>query len=62
VQRPELAPDRKHRLKLQRQALNPFTLRKSIEQELKIFFTALGNLNREAINPYSGTRPGNLFL
>lgn len=51
IQRPELAPDKKHRLKLQHQALNPFTLRKSIEQELKIFFTALGNLHREATNP-----------
>lgn len=51
VQRPELAADRRHRLKLQRQALNPFTLRKSIEQELKIFFTALGNLHCEATNP-----------
>jgi hypothetical protein len=51
VQRDELAPDKKHRLKLQHRSLNPFTLKKNIEQELKIFFTALGNLNCEATNP-----------
>lgn len=51
LQQAGLAPDKKHRLKLQHQGLNPFTLRKSIEQELKVFFTAQGNLHREATNP-----------
>lgn len=51
MQRPELSPDHKHRLKVEHQVLNPFQLKKSIEQELKIFFTALGNLNCEATNP-----------
>jgi hypothetical protein len=31
-----------------RRALNPFVLKKKVEQDLNIFFTALGNLNGEA--------------
>jgi len=31
--------------------LDPFALKKSIELKLKKFFTALGNLNREATKP-----------
>jgi hypothetical protein len=41
----------KHQLKEKHQLLNPFALKKKVEQELKIFFTALGNLDREATNP-----------
>jgi hypothetical protein len=51
IQQVELAPDKKHQLKLQHQSINPFALRKSIEQELKVFFTALGNLHCAATNP-----------
>jgi hypothetical protein len=50
-QRPELTPQNRHELKSQHQTLNPVDLKKSIEQNLKIFFTALGNLNCEATNP-----------
>ena len=48
---PQLLPLAKHQLKAEHQKLNPFLLKKKVEQELKIFFTALGNLNREATNP-----------
>jgi hypothetical protein len=49
--RPELGPMARHQLKEQHQKLDPFALKKKVEQELKIFFTALGNLHREATNP-----------
>jgi hypothetical protein len=48
---PELSPLAKHQLKHKHRELNPFALKKKVEQDLKIFFTALGNLNREATNP-----------
>jgi hypothetical protein len=51
IQRRELAPQRRLELKRQHQTLNPVDLKKSIEQDLKTFFTALGNLNCEATNP-----------
>jgi hypothetical protein len=47
----ELPPLAKHRLKEVHGKLDPFELKKHVEQDLKIFFTALGNLNREATNP-----------
>jgi hypothetical protein len=50
IQRPELTPDARHRLKIEHEAIHPFALKKIIEQDLKIFFTALGNLNCEATN------------
>lgn len=51
LEAPELSPAARHQLKQQHSQLNPFELKKSVEQELKIFFTALGNLNCEATNP-----------
>jgi hypothetical protein len=51
IQRRELTPQSRHQLKSQHQTLNPVDLKKSIEQDLKIFFTALGNLDCEATNP-----------
>jgi hypothetical protein len=41
----------KAKLRAKHQALDPFALKKSIELKLKKFFTALGNLNREATMP-----------
>jgi hypothetical protein len=41
----------KARLRTQYARLDPFALKKSIELKLKMFFTALGNLNREATKP-----------
>ena len=38
----------KERLRAEHLTLNPFELKKRIEQKLKKFFTALGNLNRES--------------
>ena len=43
---PEAAKDR---LRAEHLTLNPFELKKRIEQKLKKFFTALGNLNRESM-------------
>lgn len=51
VQRSELSPQARHQLKAEHQQLNPVLLKKNVEQDLKLFFTALGNLNREATNP-----------
>jgi hypothetical protein len=41
----------KAQLRAQHAKLDPFALKKSIEAKLKKFFTALGNLNREAMKP-----------
>jgi hypothetical protein len=41
----------KVKLRAQHRGLDPFALKKSIEAKLKKFFTALGNLNREATKP-----------
>jgi hypothetical protein len=41
----------KAKLRNQHATLDPFLLKKSIELKLKKFFTALGNLNREATKP-----------
>lgn len=51
LQRPELSPEAKHRLKVLHEPLNPFALKKIIEADLKVFFTTAGILDREAINP-----------
>jgi hypothetical protein len=51
LEREELTPDIKHRLKLQHQALNPFQLKTSLEADLKIFFTLSGILHCEATFP-----------
>jgi hypothetical protein len=51
VGRAELSPQTRHHLKGRHQQLNPALLKKNIEQDLKLFFTALGNLNCEATNP-----------
>jgi len=47
----ELSPQAKHRLKEKHRTLDPFELKKKVERDLKIFFTTLGILNREATNP-----------
>ena len=45
---PDIAEATKARLRAQHAGLDPFALKKSIELKLRKFFTALGNLNREA--------------
>jgi transposase InsO family protein len=45
---PDIPEAAKAKLRAQHAALNPFELKKNIELKLKKFFTALGNLNREA--------------
>jgi hypothetical protein len=44
----DIAETRKATLRAEHAGLDPFALKKSIEVKLKKFFTALGNLNREA--------------
>ena len=44
-------PEATKALREQHASLDPFALKKSIEGKLKKFFTALGNLNREATKP-----------
>jgi len=48
---PDIPEATKARLRAQHASLDPFALKKSIEVKLKKFFTALGNLNREATMP-----------
>lgn len=45
---PDIAEATKAKLRAEHALLDPFALKKSIEVKLKNFFTALGNLNREA--------------
>jgi len=44
----DISEQRKAKLRAEHAAMDPFTLKKNIEVKLKKFFTALGNLNREA--------------
>jgi hypothetical protein len=48
---PDIAEEQKIKLRAQHAMLDPFVLKKNIEAKLKTFFTALGNLNREATKP-----------
>jgi type VI protein secretion system component VasK len=41
----------KARLRAEHARLNPFTLKKAIEEKLQKFFTRLGNLDRESTKP-----------
>ena len=45
---PQISLKRKARLRAEHAQLNPFELKKNIEQKLRLFFTALGNLQPEA--------------
>ena len=47
----DIAETTKAKLRTQHAPLDPFALKKSIEIKLRKFFTALGNLNREATKP-----------
>jgi hypothetical protein len=51
IKRRELSNQNHQHLTTQHQTLNPVRLKKNLEQDLKTFFTALGNLNCEATNP-----------
>ena len=48
---PDIPEERKAQLRAEHAQLDPFALKKSIEQKLRTFFTLLGNLNREATKP-----------
>jgi hypothetical protein len=48
---PDIAEDRKAKLRDEHALLDPFALKKNIETKLRKFFTVLGNLNREATMP-----------
>lgn len=52
LESPDIADETKAQLRAQHAQLDPFELKKNIEVKLKNFFTALGNLNREATNLY----------
>jgi hypothetical protein len=45
---PEIPEATKAKLRSEHAQLDPLALKKSIEVKLKTFFTALGDLNREA--------------
>ena len=45
---PDIPEASKAKLRTEHAGLDPFALKKSIEVKLQKFFTALGNLNREA--------------
>lgn len=46
---PEIEKAAKERLRTEHETLNPWTLKKEIEHQLKNIFTLLGNLNRESM-------------
>lgn len=48
---PDIEEATKAKLREEHALLDPFALKKGIERKLKIFFTVLGNLNREAMKP-----------
>ena len=48
---PDIPEARKVKLRAEHAKLDPFALKKNIEFKLRKFFTALGNLNREATKP-----------
>jgi transposase InsO family protein len=48
---PAIAKATKARLRAEHARLNPFALKKTIEEKLRKFFTRLGNLDREATKP-----------
>jgi hypothetical protein len=48
---PNISAAIKAKLRAEHARLDPFALKKNIERKLKNFFTALGNLNREATKP-----------
>ena len=52
---PDIPEATKAKLRAQHAKLDPFALKKNIEVKLRKFFTALGNLNREATKP-NGSR------
>jgi hypothetical protein len=51
LESPDIPAARQAQLRAEHAALDPFALKKSIEVKLQKFFTALGNLNREATKP-----------
>ena len=48
---PDIPEATKAKLCAQHAQIDPFALKKNIEVKLRTFFTALGNLNREATKP-----------
>lgn len=48
LESPEIPEETKVKLRAEHATLDPFALKKSIEEKLKKFFTALGNLDRES--------------
>lgn len=48
---PDIPEATKEKLRAEHAKLDPFTLKKRIEEKLRKFFTALSNLNREATKP-----------
>lgn len=51
VDSPDVPKATKARLRAEHARLNPFALKKAIEEKLRKFFTRLGNLDREATKP-----------
>jgi hypothetical protein len=45
---PDISEEKKAKLRAEHASLDPFALKKNIENKLRNFFTVLGNLNREA--------------
>jgi hypothetical protein len=48
---PDVPKATKARLRAEHARLNPFALKKAIEEKLRKFLTRLGNLDREATKP-----------
>jgi hypothetical protein len=51
MQSRKITREAKDRIRKEHEGLNPFVLKKHIEEKLTLFFTALGNLHSESLNP-----------
>lgn len=51
LQSRQVSAQHKERLRAEHERLNPFELKKRIEEKLRVFFTALGNLQPESTTP-----------
>src|SRR6185437_1563120 len=57
----DVSPKAKARLQAEHAQLNPFALKKTIEQKLRLFFTAKSNLQPEATLSRLTPAPGNIY-
>ena len=60
LESPDIAEARTATLRAEHAALDPWALKKNIEEKLKNFFTVLGNLDRESTKTWRSPASGNI--